>query len=1118
MKLKTYIRRLLTLTVLLLTVSTAWAQSRSVSGVVYDADGKTPLIGATVIVKGTSVGAIAGTDGAYSIKVNGSDAVLIFQSLGYDSQEQVVGTRTRIDITLKSSAQKIDEVVVTALGLTRSEKSVGYAISKVSGDELTKSVSSNWVNNLNGKVAGLSMASAGTGPGGTVRVTLRGDSSLNYGSNEALFVIDGIPMTNSGTVASGSGANYANSNAPVDFGNPISDLNPDDIENISVLKGPAAAALYGSMAQNGVVLVTTKSGREQKGIGVTYNGSLVLEKAGYWPDFQTEYGPSAVTTSMTNRVASAWGLPGSMTLDGNPVRQQISRYTYGEHFDSNKMRYLYMSKNWETGEFTPMPWVYADDWFTGLFETGTTWTNTVTVDGSTGKGTSARFSFTDTRNDWIMENSGYDQQTFALSLQQKICKFIKFNAKVTYTRKDSDNMPMSGYSQGSPMYGLIWGYNTNPISAYRDEYMKGRYTLANYNSGKSDDPYNVTSGLIYNSLEGHNPYRTLYEELNKLDRDRVFGNANLDISILPELTLTLRGGLDANIEWRSQQKPKMSLDNPEGMYLEKTIRRYEYTSDFLLKYDKRFFDDRFSLSAAFGGSSQRTKYYSTTITANQLLIEGPGMYSFANSAVALDSSPYRSNKALHSLYGFVNLGWDDTYYLDATIRNDWSSALHPTKWSYTYPSFSFSMLLDKVFKIDSRHVNMLKLRGSWASVGNDTSAYSLYPDYSTTAYPGGFTLPTTYPNALIEPERTNSWEVGLETKFFGNRLNVDLALYRTTTKNQIISAEQSAEIGATSMKINAGLIENRGIEVSFRAVPVRTKNFSWEVNGNWSLNKNKLKELQNGWDPSTPLQTSNSTTIGSRIYIYSYVGGAMHQLYSASHYETAPEGSTYTDSNGNVIDCSGQVIVGSKGYPNLVKETDPSKYEYLGQVNPDWKAGFGTTFRYKSLSLSANFTAQVGGNAYSVTNFALSYQGKLKNSLAGREDGLVVNGVNAVVNADKTITYQKNTTITENVYTYYQSYKWVRDNGRSNTFSTDFLKLKELRLDYQLPTKLVRKSRILQGASIGVFATNVFCITSWPQFDPEAAGLVSGTNIYPGVETVTFPMTRTYGFNLKLQF
>ncbi|MEG1864519.1 MAG: SusC/RagA family TonB-linked outer membrane protein [Alistipes sp.] len=1112
MNLKIYARRLFLTVVMLLAVSGVWAQSRNVTGVVYANDGKTPMVGATVLVKGTTTGMITNVDGTYSLKISNDNNVLIFQSIGYQTQEVVVGTRTGINVTLLESTQSIDEVVVTALGLTRSEKSVGYAVSKVAGGDLSKSISNNWVNNLNGKVAGMSMSSAGTGPGGSIRVTLRGESSLNYGANQALFVVDGIPMSNN-TVASGSGANYANSNAPVDFGNPIGDINPDDIENVSVLKGPAAAALYGSQAQNGVIMVTTKSGRTQKGLGVTYNGTVSFENAGFWPEFQDQYGPSAVTTSLTNREASAWGLPASMTEDGVAVRQQISRYTYGEHFDANKKRYLYMSKNWDTGEFTKLPWVYADDWFTGLFETGITWNNTVTIDGSTGKGTNARFSFTDTRNEWITPNSGYNQQTFALTVSQKISKRIQFSTKINYIRKDSENMPMSGYSQGSPMYGLIWGYNTNPMSAYRDEYMQGRYTRANFEAGNTNDPYNLTSGLIFNSLDGQNPYRTLYEELNKLDRDHLYGNVNINIEILPELTFNLRGGLDMNVDWRSQQKPKMSMNNVDGMYREKTIRQYDYTSDFLLKYNKTFWE-RFTLTAAVGASSTRNKYYSTTVEASRLLTEGKGMFSFANTAVALDVSPYRSNRALHSLYGFVNLAWDDTYFLDVTARNDWSSTLHHSNWSYFYPSVSASVLLDKVLKLNTPYVNMIKLRASWASVGNDTGVYSLYPDYSTSVYPGGFTLPGTSPNAMIKPEMSKSWEVGLDVKLFESRLNFDVAFYKTTTTNQIINADQSPEIGFTGLKINAGRIVNKGVELSFRATPVRGKHFAWELYGNWAINKNKLCELQDGWDPLTPLQTSTSTTIGGRVYVQSFIGQAMHQIYGKD-YVRAPEGSTYVDEDGNTVSCAGMPVINNKtGYPSLTAKAD----QFIGQANPDWKAGFGTSVRYKGLSFSAAFTAQVGGNAYSVTNFALSYQGKLKNTLPGREDGLVVSGVNAIPNADQSVTYVKNNTITENVYTYYQSWKYVRDNTFENTFSTDFLKLKELRLDYELPKQLVVKTKFLQGVTIGIFATNVFCITDWPQFDPEAAGMVNGTDIYPGIETGTFPMTRTYGFNLKLQF
>lgn len=1115
MKLKHYFRRVLLTLAAVAAASGLYAQSRQVTGKVLDFDGTTPLVGCTVVVDGTSNGVITDLNGAYSIKVDSDESVLVFSSLGYDDQKFTVGSRTVIDVTMQQSNTRIDDVVVTALGLSRQEKSLGYAVSKVDNEALTSSVASNWMSSMNGRVPGLTMGSAGSGPGGTVRVTLRGDNSLNYGKNEALYVVDGVPILST-SQTSGSGASYANGDTPVDFGNAVSDLNPEDIESVSVLKGGAASALYGARAANGAIIITTKSGRKDKGWGVSYNGSVSFEQAGWFPDFQKEYGASAVTTVLTNREFSAWGLPASMTKDGIPVIKQASRYAFGEKFDASKMRYLYQSKNWETGEFTRLPWVYADDWYTGIFKTGITYTNSVAVEGASGKGTSARFSFTDTRNDWIMPNSGFNRQTYALTLNQKLTKRIDLSAKMTFTRRQSDNMPTSGYDETSPMYGLLWGYNVYPMSVWRDEYMKGRYTRENFELGQngSVDPYNVTSSLVYNSEGGHNPYRVLYEELNTLVRNRVYGNVSVTAHIVDGLDLMLRGGMDINNDFRTQRKPKMTADWVNGMYREQTLRDYEFNMDFLLKYNKSFFGDRFAISAAVGANELRRSHGRTVITAPELDLEGPSMYTLANSAVALETSAYRREYALHSVYAFLNLSWDDTYFLDITGRNDWSSTLHPSKWSYFYPSVSASVLLDRAFKINTWAVNMIKLRASWANVGSDTDPYSLYDNYSSVnALPGGFRIPASIKNAYIQNENTATWEVGLETKLLDNRLNFDIAYYNTDTTNQILSASTSAEIGATSMVINAGRVNNQGIELSFRVRPVVTKDIMWEIHGNWSKNKTVLKALTDDWDPTQPFRLDNSTTIGSRTYIYSYVGQEMLQIYG-SDYVRAPEGATYIDANGQVVDCSGAIIIDSNtGYPSL---TSPN--QYIARVTPKWRAGFGTTFRYKNLSISALFTAQVGGNAFSVTNFGLSYQGKLKNSLPGRDDGLVVDGVNAVENGDGTTTYTKNNTITSNVLEYYNKFKWVRDNTRENTFSTDFLKFKELSIDYRLPETWMRKSKVFREIAVGVFATNLFCISPWPQYDPEAAGLIAGASIYPGIETGSFPMTRTFGFKVKLSF
>lgn len=1081
---------------------------KEVRGTVLEADGRTPLIGATVLLKGTKVGTVTDMEGKFVLNLTGDNHVLTFQSVGFVKQEIPLKGRTNLTIIMQESTVELEGVVVTALGLTREQKSLGYSVTKVDNAALTSTVSGNWLNAMNGKVAGLTLDQAGTGPAGSLRVTLRGDQSLNYGNNEALFVVDGIPVS-SGTTAIGSGSNYANGDAPVDFGNGAGDLNPEDIESVTVLKGPGATALYGSRAANGAIVITTKSGRKDKGIGVTVNSSVTFEKAGYFPDFQTEYGSGA---DMGTSPYAFWTLTGEQAPDGVAVSRNISRYAFGEKFDASKLRYQYNSKNWDTGTFEKTPWVYQDDWYTGLFQTGTTFNNTVTIDGSNGKGTSTRLSITDSRNSWILPNTGFQRQSVSLSFNTEINKYIKLNAKVNYNHKGSDNLPVSGYDETSPMYALVWGYNSNSINDWKNEYFQGRFNATNYNNTVGDNG----NSLVFPSASSYNPYRTLYEELNSVDKDRVFGTLGLTFQLWKGVSLDVHSGLDINDEFRTQRKPYYVADSPKGMYREQTIRTYEYNTDFLLRYvNNSWQDNRLGFTAAFGGNNMQNKYYTNRITLEQLSEEG--VYNVNNSPANSIPKPYnyRSKKIVNSFYGFVSASWQDTYFLDVTARNDWSSTLASGNWSYFYPSVSTSILLDRVLNLRERAswVDMLKLRLSWANVGNDTSPYSLYDSYSNTDYSGGYTLPGSIANYLIKPENVESWEAGLEGHFLHNRVSFDLAVYKSSTTDQIVNATIDQITGASSKKINAGEIQNKGIEVSAHFVPVRTRDFEWSFDVNWAKNWNKLVSLQDGWDPSEPLQTDMGTTIGSRVYVYSYIGKEMNVIYGKG-YQRAPEGSFYLDDNGNKIDCSGMKLVdAATGYPLL--DTSPDRK--IGKVNPDWKGGMTQRFSYKGLTLAASFTGQLGGKAYSVTNFSLSYQGKLKNSLPGRYDGLVVGGVNAVKASDGSVTYSKNATVTSNIQTYYNAYVWTRDNVEENTFDTSFLKLKEVRLDYRLPAKLCARTGFLQGAEVGVYATNLFCITSFPQYDPET-GMLDGTNIHKGIEAMAYPMTRTYGLNVKLSF
>ena len=1101
----------------LMTLNTATAQY-TVRGTVFERSNPAlPLPGVVVVVEGTKTTAVTDVMGRFTINAPSSESVLEFISMGFISQKIKAGNG-QLQVFLEESATSLEEVIVTALGVTRQEKSLGYAIQKVQGETLIQSVSSNWVSNLNGKVPGLNMYSGGTGPGGQQRVTLRGDASLNYSNNQALFVVDGVPILNSSTATTG-GSNYA-ADAAVDFGDNISDINPDDIESVSVLKGPSASALYGSRAMNGVIIITTKRGRAHKGWGVTINTSVSFEQAMRHPDFQTEYGPSAVTTSLTNMYTSSWGLPGSMTEHGEPIQREISRYAYGLKFNPEVKRYLYHSKNWDTGEFTPVPWVYADDWFTGFFETGVTKTTSISVQGNSGNGTTGRFSYTNKDLSWITPVVGYKQHNYSMVLDHVVNSHISLFSNFNYARRLSDQMPMSGYNQTNPMYGLIWGYNAYPISNYRDEYLLGRYTRENFEIGSNPDIYNRPSALVYNSLDGHNPFRTIYEELNTLERNRLYGNIGVDIRITENLNLRLRGGLDMNNEFRTQRKPKMTFNAIDGMYREQSITEYDINTDFLLTYQKDF--GKLSGVVGFGGNDRRWNKRRFTATAAQLDLEGPNMYTLANSAVQVIPSSSYEAKAIQSLYGYLNLAWDDTYFLDFTARNDWSSSLKPQYWSYFYPSVSASILLDKALNINARAIDLLKLRVSWSNVGNDMNPYQTVVSYGNAAFPGGFTMPTTLYDPYIRPERVKSIEAGLDVRLFANRLSVDMALYENRSYDQIIQIPLSIETGAGAIWTNGANVQNRGIEISVRGVPVRSKNVTWELFANWSKNKNILVEYAMESDRLRHnIGTGNAynTSIGSRVFIDSFVGEEMYWIYGAD-YVRAPEGSFYTDENGNKVDCSNAVIVNaSNGRSSL---TAPDRR--IGRVDPKWKGGFGTTFRYKSLSMTANFTAQMGGHSFSVTNFALAYQGKLNNSVEGRPAGLVIDGVNATTNAAGETVYTKNQTITDNVFEYYAAVKWVRDNTYENTFKTDFLKFKELRIEYALPAAWVNYTKVLQGASIAAFATNLFCISPWPQYDPEAANAISGSgdrgevNVLRGIETGVFPMTRTYGFNLKLQF
>lgn len=1069
MNFKFYVKRFLLSLFLVLASTMLYAQKKAdITGTVYDSDGTTPAVGCAVTIEGTPTGVITDINGKYKIR-GGENQTLVFSSLGYKTQKILIGPKTRIDVTLEADSQEIEGVVVTALGIKRDEKALGYAVTKVDNDVLTSTVSSNWMNALSGKVAGLNFDQASTGPGGSMRVTLRGETSINMNGGTALFVVDGVPITSSSTSSTSESA-YNSTDGAVDFGNAAGDINPEDIENVSVLKGPAATALYGSRAANGAIIITTKSGRTTKGIGVTFSSSVSFEKAGFWPDFQYEYGAGRFG-----------GNPYSFySVDG--VSRNWSSYAFGDKFDGH-LTYEWPSLN-DDGTYTMMEW-RPRNFFAGFFDTGVTWNNNISVSGNNGKGTSVRVSVTDVRNDWIVPNTGYKQQTFSISLSQQINKYIKLDAKVNYYRKDSDNLPMTGYGGSSIMYPLLW--NTPNVDA---QWFKADYKKWVREGG------DLSKSTQHVSANGNNPYYTAYEQLNKLDRDRVFGNLAATINFTEELSLILRCGMDLNNDFRTQQKPKGAKTYINGMYKEQTVFDYEMNNDFLLRYTKKLND--FDLSASFGGNNMMQSYRSNTSLAESLVVDRD--YRLSNSVDRPKVTSIRRQKSINSFYGLISASWRNMIFLDVTGRNDWSSTLAPGNNSYFYSSVSGSVILSDLLHIDTPMVNFLKVRASWANVGNDTSPYRLLNYYNNSSFTGGFNMPTNKANYNLKPENVESWEFGVEGRFFDSRLTFDVAFYNATTTNQIISVPVDITTGVYNTIVNAGEINNRGWEVSARIQPVRNKNIRWDMNFTWSRNRNKVVEL-------APNLDSWTIATGPRGEIRAVPGGSLGDLYG-SGYEKAPKGSYVTADDGSTIDVSGWDIVDSDGYPVLASE-----FENLGNTQADWKAGWMNSISYKNFRLSFSFSAQWGGQAYSFTNAMLGYQGKIKATLPGRYDGLIHKGVNQ--NADGT--YSINKTVTASIESYYNLRVFNRDNVVNNTFSTSFLKMKDIRLEYSLPKKIAAKTKVLQGASIAFFATNLFCWTNWPQFDPEIATM-NGSEITKGFETAAFPMTRTYGVNLKLQF
>jgi TonB-linked SusC/RagA family outer membrane protein len=1053
-------RHLLLCWLLSIATVTVFAQQKTITGTVTNAENGSPLARASVQIKGATIGTTTDEKGAFSITA-ADNQVLVVSAIGFNTLEKRVGNSTVINFDLASTSTELENVVVTALGIKRDEKALGYSVSKVKGEDVTDAMSNNWTNALTGKVAGLNLLKSGGGPSGSNKIILRGENSLD-GNSQALIVVDGVVISSSSGQQTGTGSSsYLQSESPVDFGTSLNDINPEDIESVSVLKGPGASALYGARGANGAIIITTKSGNaRKKGLGVTYNFNGSLDMINRWPDYQYEFGQGATGQD-------SW-YSYNDSEDGPSTRSTSS--AWGPAF--NGQSYYQYDPETRTKGTTRTPWVPYKNNRKDFFQNGNTFINSIAIDGGNNN-TTVRLSLTNLNNTWIIPNTGYKRNTVALSINHKLSDKLQVAAKVNYTNKYTDNLPSTGYNNQSIMYFIRGMVPNSNLDWFKEYWVPGLEQIS------QTRPF---SSLL------DNPYLITYEMLNKSNRHGVIGNISATYSFTEDLSLMVRTALDYASEFRSQQRPFGTNKFAEGMFRTQNIFTQEINSDFLLRYNKDL-GKGFTSNYSVGGSQMRNRYIRDDLRADQLNL--PGYYILANSKNPIVALPYRSEFRVNSLYALVQFGYDNFLYLDMTAREDWASTLSTPESSknsdFFYSSVNLSAILSQKLKLP-KEISFLKVRGSLAGVGSGgTTPYLTSYAYTPTLFPGGLSNPTAIANPDLKALLTRSVEFGLDIRFFKNKLGLDIAVYQNNTKNQIFGIPIDRASGWASLIANAGLVKNKGIEIQVNGNVLKTKSgFSWDVFGTYSANRNKIVDLVEGVD--TYVMSTGPANRGS---IEARPGGRMGDLYGIG-YERSPDG---------------QIVYNDQGLP--IRTTT---IKYLGNTNAKWKGSLGSELRFKDFRLNILFDGQFGGVAYSLTHAVLMEEGKLKKTIPGRYNGIIGDGVRFDASANK---YVPNDIVATNIQAYYDAH-FNRDNIEANTFSTDFIKFREVRLDYTIPKRITGKLK-LQKATVGIYGRDLFMITKWPSFDPEFGTLNDG-QINAGFEIAQFPSTRTLGVALTVAF
>ncbi len=1069
---------------MLMGVATVMAQ-RTISGTVTDDTGA-PLPFANVFVEGTTVGTTTDIDGNYTLKVPEGATTLKVSYTGYADMSLDVTDSNTLNFAV-SEGVTLENVVVTALGISREEKSLGYAIQEVDGEDLSNAREPNVINALQGKVAGVQIQGSPSTIGGSSRITIRGSNSF-LGENQPLFVVDGVPIDNSNFASSSQQRGFGGSEA-YDYGNMAQDIDPESIESMSVLKGAAATALYGSRGANGVIIITTKDGSGQKGFGVEVNSSVGFEQVANLLPHQQEYGGGSINMNTDH---------GFFEVVENGTTFLYPAYSkdgaWGPKYDAGRLVRHWDSWDPQSSSYgQTRPWVAPDAGYEEFFETGRTLQNSIAVSGATDNG-SFRLGYTHLDQLGTIPNAKLNRNTLTFNSQLKANDRLTVGLTGNYVRTDAENRNITGYNNGNPMQAFTqWWQTQLDLDRLRDNtYLTdgGQYTW------NSTGPQTDADGnLLYFDPAPYffdNPYWVRENYLQEDTRNRIFGNAHATFKLTDWLNISGRAGTDFYQFFYRSGIPKASVET--ASYRETRQDFQETNLEGRLNFNKGFGD--FSITGAVGGNIMRqNKKELIGETIGGLSLEG--YYNLNNGASGSLFTPDVEVRGINSVFATASFGYKSFIYLDLSGRNDWSSTLPADDNSYFYPSASLSAVLTDIPGLGNLGpLSFAKVRLSYATAGNDTDPYRLYDVYDAVQPNFGsaprYEVPNSRNNPGLVNELTSEYEAGIDLRFFNGRLGFDVAYFDRSTTEQLFNVPSSAATGFTSRILNAGEMRNWGWEMQLTATPIKTDAFTWDIGVNAFRQNNEVVSLTEGVESIARGSTwAADLRIAEGLPYMSIFG----QDFVRENYEE--------DADGNIIRNEGSPTVDEDGYYVFTPQR-----VFLGSAIADWTGGFSTAFNFKGLTAGALFDFQKGGVVHSTSLQWAKYSGMHPetvnyNGQTGiRENGMVLDGVTA--NGGEN-------TVAVDPQTYYQTYWRI---AAPNVYDGSFLKLREVRLGYTLPAGLLGDG--IRDVSLSLYGRNLAILSSaLPYLDPQ---IITGAGNDQGLENAQVPSTRSYGVNLRFKF